>query len=106
MTENNDFNKSENEKRYILKSDGFLVQIVVDTFENIELSAEGVVNNLNEYVETIDALHEENEQLQFQLNLCSDHRNEFHRRARENANRVGKLEKENEQLRKQLQNFQ
>ena len=44
------------DKRYVLKSDGFLLQTVVDTFEDIEMSAEGVVNDLNE-------LSEENEQL-------------------------------------------
>lgn len=44
------------EKRYKLKSDGFLIETVFDTFENIELSAEGVVSDLNE-------LYDENEQL-------------------------------------------
>ena len=45
---------------------------------------------------------EENEQLKFELQSISDQRDEFHRGARENANRVGKLEKENEQLKKVL----
>ena len=45
---------------------------------------------------------EENEQLKFELQSTSDQRDEFHRGARENANRVGKLEKENEQLKKVL----
>ena len=56
------------------------------------ISGEDVVKLLNE-------LHEENEQLKTQLQNTSDQRDEFHRGARENANRVGKLEKENEQLR-------
>ena len=47
-------------------------------------------------------LEKENEQLRVQLNLCSDQRNEFHRIAREKANRVGKLEKENEQLKSEI----
>ena len=46
----------------------------------------------------LNNLSNENEQLRLQLNSCSDQRNEFHRGARENANRVGKLKKENEQL--------
>ena len=51
-------------------------------------------------VELLNELHEEKEQLKFQLQNTSDQRDEFHRGARENANRVGKLEKENEQLKK------
>ena len=53
-------------------------------------------------VELLNELHEENEQLKTQLQNTSDQRDEFHRGARENANRVGKLEKENEQLKKEL----
>ena len=49
-----------------------------------------------------NALHEENNELRLMLNSCSDQRNEFHRGARENANRVGKLERENEQLKQEL----
>ena len=54
-------------------------------------SAKAICDLLNE-------LHEKNNELRLQLNLCSDQRNEFHRGAIENANRVGKLEKENEEL--------
>lgn len=49
----------------------------------------------------IKELSEENERLKIQLQNTSDQRDEFHRGARENANRVGKLEKENEQLKKE-----
>lgn len=49
--------------------------------------------------ELLNELNDENEQLKFQLQNTYDQRDEFHRGARENANRVGKLEKENEQLR-------
>ena len=42
-------------------------------------------------------LEEENEQLKTLLQNTSEQRDEFHRGAKENANRVGKLEKENEQ---------
>ena len=44
----------------------------------------------------------ENEQLKFQLQNTCYQKDEFHRGARENANRVGKLEKENEQLKKEI----
>ena len=52
-----------------------------------------------ELVKLLNELHEENEELKQQLQNTSDQRDEFYRGARENANRVGKLEKENEQLR-------
>ena len=55
--------------------------------------------------ELLNALHEENQTLRVQLNLCSDQRNEFHRGVRENVNRVGKLEKENEQLKKEVEDL-
>ena len=54
-----------------------------------------------ECAKLLNELYEENNELRLQLNLCSDQRNEFHRGARENANRVGKLKKENEQLKEQ-----
>lgn len=80
------------EKRFTLEEFG-LNFIVNDNGRN--LTARKTVDILNE-------LAEENNELRLQLNLCSDQRNEFHRGARENANRVGKLEKENEQLKKVL----
>ena len=52
------------------------------------------------------ALKTENEQLKTQLQNTSDQRDEFHRGARENANRVGKLEKENEQLKERIKELQ
>ena len=53
--------------------------------------------------EDLQRVEEENEQLKTQLQNTSDQRDEFHRGARENANRVGKLEKENEQLKSENQ---
>ena len=50
-------------------------------------------------------LAEENEQLKMQLQSTSDQRDEFHRGARENANRVGKLKKENEQLKNEKESW-
>ena len=52
----------------------------------------------SEVADLLNTVHEENEQLKTQLQNTSDQRDEFHRGARENANRVGKLKKENEQL--------
>ena len=57
------------------------------------------VAHRDDIVKLLNELHEENEQLKTQLQNTSDQRDEFHRGARENANRVGKLEKENGQLR-------
>lgn len=51
------------------------------------------------YKDCVDLLNE-NEQLKTQLQNTSDQRNEFHRAARENANRAGKLENENEWLKR------
>lgn len=54
------------------------------------------------FLKWLNELHEENNSLRLMLNSCSDQRDEFHRGARENANRVGKLVKENEELKKAL----
>ena len=75
------------EKRFEYKNHKVFDNLTGETHSSNMVS----VNVLNE-------LHEENNELRLQLNLCSDQRNEFHRGARENANRVGKLEKENEEL--------
>ena len=49
-------------------------------------------------VELLNELNDEKKELQFQCNLLREQSNEFHRRAIENANRVGQLEKENKEL--------
>ena len=46
-------------------------------------------------------LKDENEQLQFQLKNISTQRDEFFKGARENSLKIGQLEKENEQLKKE-----
>lgn len=51
-------------------------------------------------------LEKENEQLKMQLQNTSAQRDEFHRGARENANRVGKLKKENEQLKSKVKELE
>ena len=90
------------EKRFKLAFENFDGWAILDTtgeYSDDEdyidwLSGQKAVDVLNE-------LTEKNKELRLQLNLCSDQRNEFHRGLRENANRVGKLEKENEQLKKE-----
>ena len=62
--------------------------------ENSEKNVRICINKMNE-------LADENEQLKTQLQNTSDQRDEFHRGARENANRVGELERENEQLKQE-----
>lgn len=57
-------------------------------------------------IELLNSLSKENEQLKILTNNTSDQRNEFHRGARENANRVGKLEKENKELKLLVQNWE
>ena len=80
------FNKEKTEGEALLKDNGQPL-LLTESISDARL----LKNILNE-------LSEENEELRLQLNLCSAQRNEFHRAARENANRVGKLKKENEQL--------
>ena len=48
----------------------------------------------------------ENEDMRRLINNISLQRDEFHRGARENANRVGKLKKENEELKLLIQNWE
>ena len=106
------------QKRYIKKN-----KKVYDTWKKMPITDElnsdsllNVLSHLNGLGELIDIkieqgrycvkrymeLKEENEQLKFQLQNTSDQRDEFHRGARENANRVGKLKKENERLKQQI----
>ena len=79
------------EKRFRIDDDG----IVTDMLDlSMYIDNEDCCEKLNE-------LYEENEQLKTQLQNTSDQRDEFYRGARENANRVGQLEKENKELKKQ-----
>ena len=53
-----------------------------------------------------EKLKSENEDMRRLINNISLQRDEFHRGARENANSIGKLKKENEQLKQQLKELQ
>lgn len=54
-----------------------------------------------ETVDLLNKFYEENKKLQFQVNLLQEQGNEFYRGARENANRVGQLKKENKELKEE-----
>lgn len=53
---------------------------------------------LQSVIMELNELHEEKKELHVQCNLLREQANEFHRGARENANGVGQLEKENKEL--------
>ena len=90
------------EKRYVIEEIGNMFRVLKDNeplttkFENCD--KQDVTNLIAE----LNEVHEEKKELQFQYNLLREQANEFHRGARENANRVGQLEKENKELREQL----
>ena len=67
----------------------------INVFEMIDL--------LNKLAEENEKLKSENDDMRFLINNISAQRDEFHRGARENANRVGKLKKENEKLKKEIE---
>ena len=71
----------------------------------IDMANRNTYDYVSDVCELLNKLHEENNELRLQLNLCSDQRNEFHRGARENANRVGKLKEENKQLKQKLDDW-
>lgn len=56
----------------------------------------------NKLKEENEQLKSEKEDMQILINNISDQRDEFHRAVRENANRVGELKKENEDLKKDV----
>ena len=87
------------EKRFTLTFDDRIVDNLTGITHNVH-SGYDVAMDLSGL---LNAFHDENEQLKIQLQNTSDQRDEFHRGARENANRAGKLEKENEQLKQELQ---
>lgn len=64
-----------------------------------------IVKLLNKFYEEKEQLTKENKELQFQCNMLREQSNEFHRGARENANRVGQLKKENKELKQLIDLF-
>ena len=55
----------------------------------------------NEVVDLLNEFYKENKELQFQCNQLQEGAHEFYRAARENANRVGQLKKENKELKEE-----
>ena len=109
------------EKRFTFNKDTVATNLKTPiTYNNKTMSIGEVLEKLNEFAEENEQLrkdattlicanqdyrHEneklksENEDMRRLINNISHQRDEFHHGARENANRVGKLKKENEQLR-------
>ena len=117
MTENKRYFKQEWEEEYYIfdsqtiSEKEFDEKVEYEDYQAFADSMQGdeVVNRLNGLDGTIkdlsddyEQLLKENKELRIQYNHIREQSNEFHRIARENANRVGKLEKENEQLKQQL----
>lgn len=65
-------------------------------------SYEQLEKELNRIKNENEGLKSENEDMRRLINNISHQRDEFHHGARENANRVGKLKKENEQLKQRI----
>ena len=63
---------------------------------------EGVMD-LTEIEDMLNSLNDENKELRIQYNHIREQSNEFHRIARENINRVGQLEKENKELKAEME---
>lgn len=96
MTENKRFTNIEHdyENAWIRCNDDgyFMIYAIYKELDEGLPSLEDLLNGLSE----------ENEQLKTQLQNTCDQRDEFHRGARENANRVGQLEKENKELKQKI----
>ena len=72
---------SEN-KRFMVDDAGTLIDMVTrNTYDYV-----------SDVCELLNELHEKNNELRLQLNLCSDHRNEFHRAANFKVNMIRKIE--------------
>ena len=95
------YNSKSINKRYNAMFNKYCGLVVADMSTNPRICSARRISDM-EIVDELNSLSDENEQLKTVLKNTSDQRNEFHRAARENANRVGKLEKENEQLKRQL----
>lgn len=86
------------EKRFTWNSKEVVIDdnVTGDQLEVIDITEIDVL------IDLLNAQHEEIQQLKFILQNTCEQRDEFFRGARENANCVGKLEEENEQLKQQL----
>lgn len=91
-------------KTYFLRGDTAKKKITIilnqlyNENEDLKTDISVLYRHYDEYERICSKLKRENELLKTQLQNTSAQRDEFHRATRENANRVEKLEKENEQL--------
>lgn len=87
------------EKRFTFTQDTLAKADVFDGNEFVCCTLSVWVEQL---VDLLNELAEEKKELQVQCNLLREQANEFHRGARENANRVGQMEKENKELKQAI----
>jgi len=91
------------EKRYMIEEIDNMFRVLKDNeplttkFENYD--KQDVTNLIAE----LNELAEENKEIKIQYDNLKAQRDEFYRGARENANRVGQLERENKELKKENQ---
>ena len=97
MTENKRFN------RFDVYFDDVMQLWTVSDNENDNMLYPCTSENMaNEFCKLLNELNDENKELRIQYNHIREQSNEFHRIARENANRVGQLEKENKELKARI----
>ena len=87
------------EKRFTFTQDTLAKADVFDGNEFVCCTLSVWVEQL---VDLLNELAEENKEIKIQYDNLKAQRDEFYHGARENANRVGQLEKENKELREQL----
>jgi len=83
-------------------------EVVMNEFDEVEYIMDKVMmedRDFAEFMDFVETVCKENEHLKLQLQNTSDQRDEFHRGARENANRVGELKQENERLKKDIEYY-
>ena len=87
---------------YVLGDTGLIDEQTEEWFIENCCSVSDAKKNWITVLDKLNEVAKENEDLKIQLQNTSDQRNEFGRGARENANRVGELEKENGQLKQEI----
>ena len=75
------------------------------TYEVHSISMTDTKDEMEDLCLLLNELAEEKKELQSQCNLLQEQANEFHRGARENANRVGQLKIENKKLKEENENL-
>ena len=86
----------------IMSEKRFKMRRRIDVVSDIYDSENDKLMVLSDVVSLLNELYEENGQLRFQLKNTSVQRDEFLQGARENSEKIGELEKENEQLKREV----